>query len=700
MGLAMQTFDPRLLALRDWLPGQMLLGTQGARYHLRERIGEGGQGWVFGASWDEPGGYAVIVKVLRPDAVNAEALTRFQREAQVLRMLGQSGRPNPHIVRYFDHATARLPLGGGPPIDLPFTVLEYVRGSTLERVLSQSRGTGLTLERTRRIARQVALALHDVHAHKIVHRDLKPSNVLLTNEGGDEIAKVTDFGLVKLVDLGVGRTTALAGATLGYAPPEQFEQGNLRVNPRTDVFSYAAIVYEMLTGVKAFPHGDGENPLIVVTRLLNGPRPSLANVRGALPPELSTRKDLVARLEAVLVRATSAEPSDRPASVSELWDALDPLLRAAAERRSFPPTGPAGLGGDALPKVSAPAQSGSDVPAVAPVVTPGSDTTRRQSLLPVADPQFANPARWRWRVSVAPMHPGSIRSAAFNPTGDTAIATGSHGVMRWEGSSWSRLSSAPELDLNIVRGVVWLGANEVIVFGARGLAARLIPGAGLEPWDLPDREATFLGAHVDPRGTVTLVGERPTRRSARGTSPSATMGTLAQFARGKLTLLTDAPMCARLRAVTRLLPTPGGGLGGALVACGDSGALVRLELGVPEYVGAICGGHLNAIGALADGGAVTVGAGGHALSLSARLEAQLEAVQTTRDLLALAIDPASVAWAGSAQARVLRRTDGSWVRMSGELGLHSTVIALTASPRGVRAICDDGAVIEGTVATG
>jgi serine/threonine-protein kinase len=693
---AMQTFDPRLLALRDWLRGQVLLGTQGARYHLRERIGEGGQGWVFSASWDEPGGYVVIVKVLRPDSVNAEALTRFQREAQVLRMLGQAGRPNPHIVRYFDHATARLPLGGGPPIDLPFTVLEYVRGPTLEHVLAQTRGTGLALERTRRIARQVALALQDVHAHKIVHRDLKPSNVLLANEGGAEVAKVTDFGLVKLVDIGVGRTTALAGATLGYAPPEQFEQGNLRVNPRTDVFSYAAIVYEMLTGAKAFPHGDGENPLIVVTRLLNGPRPSLANARGALPPELATRKDLIEKLEAVLVRATAAEPSDRQASVNELWDALEPLLRAASERGSFPPGGSGPVSpSDATPKVFVSTQPALEAP---PLVPSGSDTTRRQSLLPQDEAILANPARWKWRICVPPVRAGTVRTAAFDAKGEAAIAVGPNGLLLWEVDSWSRLSFAPELDPRLVRGLAWLSTTELVVFGARGLAARLIPGAGMESWDLPDREATFLGAHVDPQGTVTLVGERPARRGVRG-SGQATMGTIAQFARGKLTLLTDATMCARLRGVTRLQHGNGGGPG-AVVACGDWGALVRLELGVPEHVGAICGGHLNAIAGLADGGAVTVGAGGHALSLSPRLEAQLEAVQTTRDLLALAVDPASVAWAGSAQARVLRRTDGSWVRMSGELGLPSSVIALWAAPRIVRAICDDGAVIEGTAAIG
>jgi hypothetical protein len=137
---------------------------------------------------------------------------------------------------------------------------------------------------------------------------------------------------------------------------------------------------------------------------------------------------------------------------------------------------------------------------------------------------------------------------------------------------------------------------------------------------------------------------------------------------------------------------------GVLVAVGDWGALVRLELGVAEHVGSICGGHLTAIAALDDGGALTVGAGGHALSLSPRLEAQLEAVQTTRDLLALAVAPDGVAWAGSAQARLMRRTSGSWVRMSGDVGVGASVVAIWAAPRVVRVICDDGSVIEGIVA--
>src|ERR1700722_2847780 len=157
MAVAMQPVDPRLHALRDLLPGQVLQGTRGTRFHVRERIGEGGQGWVFTAAWDKPEGYLVIVKVLRPDAVTPESLTRFEREAQVLCMLGQAAQPNPHIVRFFDHARAVLPSpAGGGNVELYFTALEYVKGPTLEYVLSQSRGVGLPLERTRRIGHQIA----------------------------------------------------------------------------------------------------------------------------------------------------------------------------------------------------------------------------------------------------------------------------------------------------------------------------------------------------------------------------------------------------------------------------------------------------------------------------------------------------------------------------------------------------------------
>src|SRR4051812_30164510 len=253
-------------------------------------------------------------------------------------MLSTQGRPNPYIVRFYDHAIAQVPSPyGADPLTLPFTVLEYVDGTTLEKVLIDQKGRGLPAERTRRLLRQICQALDVVHAQKVVHRDLKPSNILLAHEAGTEIAKVTDFGLVKLVEMNLQRTAALAGASLGYAPPEQYEQGNQRVSPRTDVFSLAAVVYEMLSGKPAFPFNEGENPLLIVTRILNGPRPALMRVRNSLAPELESATPLVEALDRELTRAFAADPNARHESVMEFWKAIEPALKAAAEDKQPPP---------------------------------------------------------------------------------------------------------------------------------------------------------------------------------------------------------------------------------------------------------------------------------------------------------------------------------------------------------------------------
>jgi serine/threonine-protein kinase len=681
----MAATDARLLALRDVLPGRVLRGTQGASYYVRERLGEGGQGWVFAANWNEPDGYRVVVKVLRPDVISVEALSRFEREASVLRLLGQAARPNPYVVRYFDHAKDSIASpGGGEPIGISFTVIECVSGPTLEQTLLDQRGAPLLLERTRRIGGHISLALTDVHAHNVVHRDLKPSNVLLATEGGMETAKVTDFGLVKATALGFGRTVALAGATLGYAPPEQFERGNDRVTARTDVFSYAAMLYEMLTGAPAFPWSDGENPLVIVTRLLNGPRPILSKTRGALPPELVARPDLVEKLDGIFARATAAEPGDRPASVAELWGSIEKVLRAALEKPSAPPPAARPPAAPTPPPLTAVAP---DRSARSPESLP-VDRTARESAPPPNEShvRITSPANWYWRVRTPPLGPGKVSGAIVDPSAERAFVSGSGGFLSWQAQGWS-WATPPPAEPGSVRGLIWLRQGELLAFGTRGFVARIQPGAGIDVWGAPDREVTFHAAHVDNGGTVTLVGDRPAR------TPAGSVGVVAQFSRGRLAMLAETPTCSGLRGVAQLTS-------GALIACGTWGSLVRVEAGTAQLVGAICAGHLLAIAALPDGGAVTVGAGGHALSLSPKLAPQLEAVQTTRDLLSLAVDSHGVAWAGSAQARLLRRSGGSWVRMSGELGLGSSVVALGVGPHSIRAVCDDGAVIEGAVVSG
>ena len=709
--------DPRPVPLRDSLAGQVLKGSGDVSYHLRECIGEGGQGWVFRANWDDPSGHVVIVKVLRPDVVATEALRRFQREAEVLRMLSMQGRPNPYIVRFYDHATAQIPSPhGSEPLTLFFTVLEYVDGTTLEKVLDDQAGRGLPAERTRRLVRQISQALDVVHAQKVVHRDLKPSNILLATEAGTEIAKVTDFGLVKLVEVNLHRTATLAGASLGYAPPEQYEQGNQRVSPRTDVFSLAAVVYEMLSGKPAFPFEEGENPLLIVTRILNGPRPSLMRVRETLAPELESSTALVEALDRELARALAADPKARHESVMGLWKAIEPPLRVASEEKppAVPRSNVSGFDATArlendtrLPSAAPRAGARSDsalraqVRGVAPAVRAPSGPTALlrptpmppgQEKVPLA--QAAMPAAWTWTVLTPALAPGSLRSVVFRPGGDVALAIGGTGLLRWERGSWTTATLPGHVPRARLRGLRWLADGSVLVFGEAGLVARVTQAGAAHVWRVPDPEITFLGAYADPSGTTTLVGERPYRGAAARSVPGATAGVVAQFSGDRVTLLSDAIRSTRLRGITRLAS-------GALVACGDWGAVERIELGIVEHVGAICGGHLVSIAPLPDGGAVTVGVGGHALSLNAKLEAQLEAVQTTRDLLSVDTAEDGQAWAGSAQARLLRRgalaaqPAAVWVRMSGDIGASSSMIAIWAASRSVRAIGDDGAVVEG-----
>jgi eukaryotic-like serine/threonine-protein kinase len=702
----LSTADPRLVPLRDSLAGRVLRGAGNIAYYLRECIGEGGQGWVFRANWDDPSGHVVIVKVLRPDVVATEALRRFQREAEVLRMLSTQGRPNPYIVRFYDHAIAQVPSPYGPdPLTLPFTVLEFVDGTTLEKVLVDQRATGrgLPAERVRRLLRQICQALDVVHKQKVVHRDLKPSNILLANEAGTEVAKVTDFGLVKLVDVNLQKTSALAGASLGYAPPEQYEQGNQRVSPRTDVFSLAAVIFEMLTAKPAFPFNDGENPLLIVTRILNGPRPSLMKARSSLSPELELSTSLVEALDRELARALAADPMARHESVMDLWNALEPSLRAALDEQtktpprspispfeatarvndSQPPTGSVGSGVRVVENNHAFGTSSS----VARMESARGDR--------VPEVQASNPAAWTWSLLTPSLGPKSIRSVVFSTTGDSAIAIGATGLVRWDRGAWIPVTLPPHVPPSGLRGLRWMRDGSVLLFGQNGFVARHVLGGATTIWRVPDPEIMFLGALVEDNGVTTLVGERPWRGSAPRTFPGNTAGVVTQFNGDRVTVVGDAMNCARLHGVARLG-------NGQLVACGDWGALVRVELGVVEFVASICGGHLLSIAALPDGGAVTVGVGGHALSLGPKLDAQLEAVQTTRDLLCLTTSDDGQAWAGSAQARLVRRSTAggasSWVRMSGDIGVTSSMLAVAAGPRTVRAIGDDGTVVEGRLA--
>jgi serine/threonine protein kinase len=276
------------------LEGQTLL-----HYRILEKIGEGGMGTVYKAR-DTHLDRTVAVKVLPHDKMaDAERRQRFVQEAK-----SASSLNHPHIITVHDIAS-----DGG----VDFIVMEYVDGKTLDQLIGRK---GLRLNEALGIAAQVADGLAKAHAAGIVHRDLKPTNVMVTNEGR---VKILDFGLAKLVeDIGPGELgpTATMGrpdrprteegfilGTMAYMSPEQAE--GKKVDARTDIFSFGSVLYEMLTGQKAF-HRDSRIATLA-SILHEEPKPAV-EFNEALPPEV----------EQLLARCLRKDPQRRWQSMSDL----------------------------------------------------------------------------------------------------------------------------------------------------------------------------------------------------------------------------------------------------------------------------------------------------------------------------------------------------------------------------------------------
>jgi serine/threonine protein kinase len=637
-----------LPGLQQKLEGAVLQGSAGVSYYLRQRIGEGGQGWVFKANYDAPEGFWVVVKVLR-SATTPEAIARFEREANVLRKLGAAPAPNLNVVRFLDFGLHPVQTERDT-LDVPFIVLEYVPGLTLAEVLAKA-GKALDVGRARRVLRQVARALMFVHGEGLVHRDLKPSNVLLTELQGQELAKITDFGIVKSVELQPFRTEGSAGATLGYAPPEQYEPGNKRVGPVSDVFSFAAVAYECLSGQPAFPMREGDSALSVVSRMIQGARPSLRKSPAAPPWELTSNPEALERLDEVLARALAADPADRTPTVREVWSEIEPLLRD----KTIPsmPVSPAlGLADDPSHAPLAPIES--------------------KRVLP-------SPAAWH---ATGRGIPGERLRCAVVVAPRVLVALGAYGLYRFAAGVWSIVQLPAGVSAANLRGLVRLASGELLLFGEAGTAVRLSPAGVSVRVDLPDRVTVVLAAHEDPYG-LWLAGDR------------AGAGFVLRAGAPEPEVVPNAgPLHGLSRATS-----------GELVAVGDGGTVaVQAGDGAWSMVPWARSGHLLALAPLANGELVAVGTGGHALRLkrdgAGLWGVTIEAVQATRDLVAVAVDPLGYAWAGAAAARLLVRPPpsasepGGWLRLLLPDGIVSTLVGVWPGRDGVVLLTEDGLVLE------
>jgi len=283
-----------------------------AHYRIQARLGAGGMGVVYRAE-DTKLGRAVALKFLPLSAEEASpaARERFLREARAASALNH---PNICTIHGVEES-------GGQPL----IVMELIHGETLAARIAQG---PMSLALALRLSVQIAAALAKAHAAGIIHRDLKPSNVMVTPDG---LIKVLDFGLAKFTIGLSGESTrtlttqegTIAG-TAAYMSPEQAE--GKPVDARSDIFSFGALLYEMVTGRRAFAGDSFASTLAAVIK--DQPKPPAQLVPG-LPHDL----------EALILRCLEKNPGHRWQAVTELSEALRQIRHAPAVPHARPCTG-------------------------------------------------------------------------------------------------------------------------------------------------------------------------------------------------------------------------------------------------------------------------------------------------------------------------------------------------------------------------
>ena len=276
------------------------------KYRVERTLGEGGMGFVVAATHlglDQH----VAIKFLHPEAMRSKvAVERFLREARVAAKVRSE-----YVARVHDVGT----LEGG----VPYIVMEHLAGRDLGQLIKAGE---IPIDEACEMALQACEALAEVHAAGIVHRDLKPSNLFITRRAdGSPAVKLLDFGISKLTsgredstaDPGLTATATIMGSP-SYMSPEQLKSTK-EVDPRTDVWSLGAVLYEAITGKQAF-RGESVPQVIAMIASEDPVRPSL--LREGVPPEL----------ERAVLRCLDKDPGTR----IPLVDLAGALAHFAPER--------------------------------------------------------------------------------------------------------------------------------------------------------------------------------------------------------------------------------------------------------------------------------------------------------------------------------------------------------------------------------
>jgi eukaryotic-like serine/threonine-protein kinase len=291
-------------------PPGPVTGLFAGRYTIERVIGVGATATVHLAR-DTKRGTAVAIKLLRPELLDSRATERFLKEIARTATLS-----HPHILPVLD---------SGEQNGHPYFVLPYMEGGTLRQVIEKERA--MELDRVIQIARTIAGALDYAHSQGLIHRDVKPENILFT-EGQ---AVLGDFGIARAIDLsGSSEITTSTSrntvrGTAAYMSPEQ-AAGSRELDGRSDIYSLACVLYEMLTGMQAFIGPTAES--VISQRFAFQPR----DVRVYRP-------SLPRAVDVALGKAFSMTPGDRYRTAGAFVGALEAALAAGSTEQTGNGTG-------------------------------------------------------------------------------------------------------------------------------------------------------------------------------------------------------------------------------------------------------------------------------------------------------------------------------------------------------------------------
>jgi serine/threonine protein kinase len=505
-----------------------MIGKKILHYQLIDKIGAGGMGEIYKGQ-DSRLNRLVAVKILSPGlSTDPERKRRFFQEAQAASALN-----HPNIITLYDIVSEG---------DMQCIVMEYISGKTLRDLTPAG---GLTPPQALQYGVQIASALTAAHAAGLIHRDLKPSNIMVTTSG---LIKVLDFGLAKWVDTGIsgqtGEQTTVETAltregsiigTVSYMSPEQAE--GKRVDARSDIFSFGSVLYEMLTGKRAF---EGRSGISTLSAILRDDVKPLSEAAPDVPP----------LLEQIVLRCLPKEPSARWQSMKEIEAALIVLQRQLDPEGHFaPPIPTSTVSTVSAPPLPLPVEAAvlAATPAAVASVSIDSDPSAE-----AAPPKAAAPANGPTTPASANTVPPPLPAVA-EPRKSAPIANGS---TKPPAAAARAASQSPRLFPRML----------LVILGLIG--ACLVAGAGIGGWYLwknyRDSRARVAAATAPPavapppepvQGKKSPLGESPTTPPPE-TAPAAAAPTPDDTAKAAKAKRTPKPKAESTPTVVPPLPTP------------------------------------------------------------------------------------------------------------------------------------------------